>query len=63
MGYQFVVYEDKAGEWRWQLQSIGNRQIIATPHEGYRNRADCLAGIALVKAYAPGAPIVSGTLS
>lgn len=62
MGYQFVVYLDKAGEWRWQFQSKGNSQIVATSHEGYKNKPDCEHGIALVQAWAPSAPTVPGVL-
>ena len=44
----FQVYADAAGEWRWRLVA-GNDQVIATSGEGYRDRADCLHGIELVK--------------
>ena len=62
MGYQFVIYLDKASEWRWQLQSIGNRKIIADSGEGYKNRADCEHGVQLVKKYGPSATVVAGSL-
>ena len=50
----YRVYEDAAGEWRWQLRAANN-QIIADSGEGYRKRQDCLHAIALVKdsKYAP----------
>lgn len=47
-GATYFVYEDAAGEWRWQLRA-GNNRIIADSGEGYRNKEDCLHGIALVK--------------
>ncbi len=40
---------DKNNQWYWHLKSNGNNKIIADCAEGYRNKADCLAGIALVK--------------
>ncbi len=44
----YWVYEDDAGEWRWQLRA-GNNRIIADSGEGYQRRQDCLHGIELVK--------------
>jgi uncharacterized protein len=44
----FHVYEDAKGEWRWNLKAANGR-IIADSGEGYRDRADCLHGVALVK--------------
>ena len=35
------VYKDKAGEWRWRVKAA-NGQIIASAHEGYKNRQDCV---------------------
>ncbi len=35
-------------EWRWRLRAINGR-IIADSGESYKNRDDCLAGIALVQ--------------
>jgi uncharacterized protein YegP (UPF0339 family) len=44
----YWMYKDSKGEWRWNLvASNGNK--IADSGEGYKNEADCLAGIALVK--------------
>ena len=45
----YYYWKDAAGEWRWHLKAANN-QIIATSGEGYRNEADCLAAIELVKA-------------
>ena len=44
----FEVYKDKADEWRWRLKSA-NGNVLATPHEGYENKADCLHNLELVK--------------
>lgn len=44
----YWVQEDSAGEWRWQLRA-GNNRIIADSGQGYREKQDCLHGIALVK--------------
>jgi uncharacterized protein len=43
----YIVYKDKAGEYRWQFVSNGNK--IADSGEGYINKADCLNGIRLMK--------------
>jgi uncharacterized protein YegP (UPF0339 family) len=51
----YNVYKDAAGQWRWRLYAA-NAKIIADSGEGYFNKADCLSGIALVKASA-NAPI------
>ncbi len=45
---KYFMYKDKVGEWRWRLKAANN-EIIAVSGEGYRNKADCLHGIDLVK--------------
>lgn len=45
---KFHVYRDNLNQYRWRLKAINGR-IIADSGEGYHNRADCLAGIDLVK--------------
>ncbi|HYW12587.1 MAG TPA: DUF1508 domain-containing protein [Longimicrobium sp.] len=45
---EYCTYEDNNGEWRWRLKAE-NGEIIADSGEGYKNKPDCLAGIALVK--------------
>lgn len=62
MGYEFVVYVDKAGEWRWLFRAVGNSKTIADSGEGYKDKRDCLYGISLIKRFAPGAPVVDGVL-
>lgn len=44
----YIIYKDRAGEWRWFLQAANGRKI-ADSAEGYINKQDCLAGIGLVK--------------
>lgn len=46
MGYEY--YKDAKGEWRWRLRA-DNHKTIADSAEGYWNKDDCLAAIALVK--------------
>ena len=52
---KFVIYTDKAGEYRFRLKAR-NGQIIATS-EGYKTKASCLNGIESVKKNAPEADI------
>lgn len=47
-GAAFVVYQDSASEWRWQLRAA-NHRIVADSGEGYRDKQDCLHAISLVK--------------
>ena len=45
---KFNLYCDNANEWRWNLKAA-NGKIIADSGEGYKNKADALHGISLVK--------------
>ncbi len=45
---KYIIFKDKAGEFRWRLV-VTNGKTIADSGEGYRNKADCLHGIDLVK--------------
>ena len=45
---RFEYYQDDTSDWRWRLRSDNNK-IVADSAEGYRNKADCLHGISLVK--------------
>ena len=45
---KFEIYKDKNGEWRWHLKAA-NHEKIATSGEGYKNKADALHAIELVK--------------
>jgi hypothetical protein len=53
---KFSIYKDRAGEYRWRLVATNGR-TIADSAEGYRSKADCGAGIQLVKTGAPSAQI------
>lgn len=44
----YYLYKDIASYWRWTLYAANNRKI-ADSAEGYWNKADCVAGINLVK--------------
>jgi uncharacterized protein YegP (UPF0339 family) len=44
----YYVYQDADRQWRWFLLA-GNNRKIANSGEGYWNKRDCLAAIALVK--------------
>jgi uncharacterized protein YegP (UPF0339 family) len=44
----FVIYKDAASYYRWTLYAANHRKI-ADSGEGYFNKADCQAGINLVK--------------
>jgi len=57
MGYKFTVYQDKKGEYRWNLKA-GNGEIVADSGEGYTTKANALNGISLVQTNAPTAEIV-----
>jgi len=45
---RYVIYRDRANEWRWTLIA-GNGRIISDSGEGYHNKQDCLHGIDLNK--------------
>lgn len=57
---QFVLYKDNAGEWRWTLYAVNSKKI-ADGAEGYKNKADAIAGIRLVAKVASDASIWNGT--
>jgi uncharacterized protein YegP (UPF0339 family) len=44
----YVVYRDRAGQWRWNLTSTNGRKL-ADSGEGYFNKQDCLSAVNLVK--------------
>jgi uncharacterized protein len=52
----YHLYRDSAQQWRWYLLAVNNRKI-ANSGEGYHNKADCVAAIALVKG-SGAAPII-----
>jgi len=57
---KFELYKDKVSNYRWRFRA-NNGRIVADSAEGYVNKADCLAGIAIVKSEAPAAPIEDQT--
>ncbi len=52
----FTMFEDKAGEWRWNLRHQ-NGNIIADSAEGYSSKAKARQGLDSVRENTPGAPI------
>lgn len=42
--YYFEVYRDAKREFRWRFWAP-NTKIMADSGEGYKNKADCIAGI------------------
>lgn len=48
----FVLYADKAGEFRWRLKAA-NGETLATSGQGYKAKADAKAGISRIKSDAP----------
>ena len=44
----FKLYKDHSLQWRWTLYAANHRKI-ADSAEGYYNKADCQAGLDLVK--------------
>ena len=55
--YYFVMYRDRANEWRWYLWSHNNGRKLADSGEGFTTRQSCERNIALVKQVVPGAPV------
>jgi uncharacterized protein YegP (UPF0339 family) len=52
----FTMFQDKAGEWRWNLRHQ-NGNIIADSAEGYSSKAKAKQGLDSVRKNVPGAPI------
>ena len=57
---EFEVNPDKAGEYRWRLQS-GNNKTIAISSEGYKEKSSCIKGVELAKKIAPTAKVKDET--
>ncbi len=45
---RFVLYKDRAGEYRWTLYAANNK-IIGASSEGYVNKSACLDNIKAIK--------------
>ncbi len=41
-GDKWEFYKDSADEWRWR-RTASNGEIVGKAHEGYVNKADCIA--------------------
>ena len=41
-GDKWEFYKDSADEWRWR-RTASNGEIVGMAHEGYVNKADCIA--------------------
>ena len=52
---QFVLYKDVAGEWRWTLYAANSKKI-ADSGEGYKQKANAIAGMRLVASTATNCP-------
>ena len=52
MPARFVLYEDRAEQWRWRLVA-GNGRIVADSGESYTRQEDARRGIDRVTAVAP----------
>lgn len=57
--YQFVLYRDTAGNWRWYLWNKQNRRKIANSGEYFYSKENCERSIELVRSVAPYAPMVT----
>ena len=55
--YEFELYEDQVGEFRWRFQAPNN-QIIAVSGEGYTRKRSALETIALIKEHCKASEVV-----
>lgn len=60
---RFIVYEDKAGKWRWQLKSANNVDILGDSGQGYVSEAYCYEMVNWIRANAHTFPVVAGSLT
>jgi uncharacterized protein YegP (UPF0339 family) len=56
----FGIHKDSNGEWYW-LFLANNYKIICKSTDGYKNYADCLHSINLMKAECPTAIVIDMT--
>ena len=47
-GLTFELYKDAGGEFRWRLKAA-NGQVLATPGQGYKAKADAKNGVDRIK--------------
>jgi uncharacterized protein YegP (UPF0339 family) len=55
----FLLYQDRARQWRWTLYASNNRKI-ADSAEGYHNKQDAVHGIGLVMGTSTSTPVREG---
>lgn len=55
--YEFEIYEDAAGEFRWRL-TVSNDRIVADSGEGYNDRDEAETAVERVEKYAPDADVL-----
>jgi uncharacterized protein len=56
----FLVYKDKAGEFRWKLRGR-NWEPLADSGEGYKNKSDCMSAIKIIQRDAADSSIIDQT--
>jgi uncharacterized protein YegP (UPF0339 family) len=56
----FVVYKDAKGEFRWRLKGR-NWETLGDSGEGYKNHADCLSAIGIIRRDAAASSILDQT--
>lgn len=54
---KFVVYEDRASQWRWRLISDNNVDILADSGEGYTSEDYCRKILNWIRANAAAIPV------
>lgn len=54
---KFYIYKDGVSEWRWFLATY-TKKMIAASCQGYKERADCIAAINIVRGGALSAGIL-----
>lgn len=52
----FIVYQDRAEQWRWRLVHE-NGNIIADSGQGYTSKRNAINGIETLKGHAPDASV------
>jgi len=55
--YEFEIYEDNAGQFRWRL-TASNDRIVADSGQGYNDRDEAESAVERVETYAPDADVL-----
>ena len=50
---KFVIYQDKAGKWRWRLKA-GNGRIVADSGQGYSTKGNAKQAVFMMQGGVPG---------